>query len=131
MFAARLARKGEPIEADERRTPAPQADDPNGVLRRSLIAESAEYQPPLRQVRAAAGLRGASPRRGGLLVVQSLAYSAGVALTGARSSTGMPAGCSRRRNRRNAIRMSLNRRTQAFGFAKWDANSRFVSSGTQ
>ena len=58
-------------------------------------------------------------------------YSAGVADTGDKSSTRTATGSSRRTKRRKAIRTSRKRRTQAFGLPKCEANSRFVSRGTQ
>ena len=56
-------------------------------------------------------------------------YSAGVA--DGSTSAGIVTGSACRRKRRQAMRMSRNNLTQAFGSAKCDANSRFVSRGSQ
>lgn len=72
--------------------------------------------------------RGWCARRPPKRVHSFCGYSAG---TIARASTGTVTGSSRRWKRRQAIRMSLNRRTQAFGDLKWLANSRSICSGCQ
>ena len=74
--------------------------------------------------------KSALPRRArGLKAQEGTRYSAGVA--DGSTSAGIVTGPACRRKRRQAMRMSRNNLTQAFGSAKWDANSRLISRGCQ